>query len=74
VNVLTPVPICLRVLCHLTFFQPWLAASFPITAGTLTPPSIEGEVTYIKLLFPRLGSNVEEKLSPVLNLHERPLT
>jgi hypothetical protein len=74
VNVLTPVPICLRVLGVFPFLQPWLAASFPITAGTLTPPPIEGQVAYIKLLFLRLGSYVEEKLSPVLNLHELPLT
>jgi hypothetical protein len=35
---------------------------------------VEGEVTYIELLFPRLTRYVEEKLTSVLNRHGGPLT
>jgi hypothetical protein len=35
---------------------------------------VQGEVTYIELLFLRLRSYVEEKLASVLNRHGGPLT
>ena len=72
--VFTPISVCLGVLSILPFLQAGLASGLPVPAGALTPPSVEGEVTYIELLFPRLTRYVEEKLTSVLNRHGGPLT
>ena len=73
-DVFTPVSVCLGVLAHLAFLDAGLASSLPVPAGALTPPFVEGEVTYIELLFPRFTRYVEEKLASVLNLQGLPLT
>ena len=73
-DVLTPISVCLWVLSILPFLQAGLASGLPVPAGALTPPFVEGEVTYIELLFLRLRSDVEEKLASVLNLQGLPLT
>ncbi len=70
----TPISIRLGVLSILTFFQAGLASGFPVPAGALTPPSVEGEVDDVELLLLRLRSYVEEKLASVLNRHGGPLT
>ncbi len=70
----TPVSVCLGVLSILPFLQAGLASGLPVPAGALTPPFVEGEVTDIELLFPRLTRYVEEKLTSVLNRHGGPLT
>jgi hypothetical protein len=66
--VFTPISVCLGVLSILAFLQAGLASGLPIPAGALTPPFVEGEVTYIELLFPRFTRYVEEELASVLNL------
>jgi len=68
VDVLASISVCLGVLSILPFLQAGLTSGFPVPAGALTPPFVEGEVTYIELLFLRLRSDVEEKLASVLNL------
>lgn len=73
-DVLTPISVCLGVLAHLTFLQAGLASGFPVPAGALTPPFVEGEVDDVELLFPRFTRYVEEKLASVLNLQGLPLT
>ena len=73
-DVFTPVSVCLGVLAHLAFLDAGLASGFPVPAGALTPPFMEGEVTYIELLFPRFTRYVEEKLASVLKRHGGPLT
>ena len=70
----TPISVCLGVLSILPFLQAGLASCFPVPAGALTPPFVEGEVTDIELLFPRFTRYVEEKLASVLNRHGGPLT
>jgi len=74
VDVFTPISIRLGVLSILPFLEAGLASGFPVPAGALTPPSVEGEVTDIELLFLRLTRYVEEKLASVLNRHGGPLT
>ncbi len=73
-DVFTPISVCLGVFSILPFLQAGLASGLPVPAGTLTPPFVEGEVTYIELLFPRFTRYVEEKLASVLNRHGGPLT
>ena len=70
----TPISVCLGVLAHLTFLQAGLASGLPVPAGALTPPFVEGEVDDVEFLFLRLRSDVEEKLTSVLNRHGGPLT
>ncbi len=73
-DVFTPISVCLGVFSILPFLQAGLASGLPVPAGALTPPFVEGEVTYIELLFPRFTRYVEEKLASVLNRHGGPLT
>ena len=73
-DVLASISVCLGVLSILAFFQAGLASGLPIPAGALTPPSVEGEVDDIELLFPRLTRYVEKELASVLNRHGGPLT
>jgi hypothetical protein len=72
--VFTSISIRLGVLSILPFLQAGLASGLPVPAGALTPPSVEGEVADIELLFPRFTRYVEEKLASVLNRHGGPLT
>jgi hypothetical protein len=69
--VFTPISVCLGVLSILPFLQAGLASGFPVPAGALTPPFVEGEVDDVELLFLRFTCYVEEKLASVLNLHAR---
>ncbi len=73
-DVFTSISVRLGVLSILPFLQAGLASGLPVPAGALTPPFVEGEVTDIELLFPRLTRYVEEKLASVLNRHGGPLT
>ena len=73
-DVLTSISVCLGVLRILPFLQPGLASGLPVPAGALTPPFMEGEVAYIKLLFLGFTRYVEEKLASVLNRHGGLLT
>ncbi len=73
-DVFTSISIRLGVLSILPFLQAGLASGLPVPAGALTPPFVEGEVTYIELLFLRLTIYVEEKLASMLNLQGGPLT
>ena len=72
--VFTPISICLGVLANLSFFDAGLASSFPVPAGALTPPFVEGEVDDVELLFLGFTCYVEEKLASVFNLHTGPQT
>ena len=71
---LTSISIRLGVLSIFPFLQAGLASGLPVPAGALTPPSVEGEVDDVELLFPRFTRYVEEKLASVLNRHGGPLT
>ena len=73
-DVFTSISVCLGVLAHFTFLQAGLTSCLPVPAGALTPPSVEGEVDDVELLFLRLTRYVEEKLASVLNRHGGPLT